>query len=314
MNLGKGTVWSGVSNSSDWLISGWGTSLDQSATNPYLYVNDTAEDSSEAEWSGGDVFAISSNGTSWFLSGMGSGVLKSYSSVETNHLSAGLFDGKKFTDLSSELPDQMDGILYANAFNGSEWLVGGGYLDTGVLFSFNGTSFQDLTGKIASAIPSFQSVQSIGWNGRYWLVGGIGFLALYDGSTFTDLTSNLTHVLSPELNSIETFTVNSIAWNGTIWLLGGGQPVAFSSSWSSAWIASYDKSSFLDLTSILPHYAIGINADSSILSIAASSSRHSWIIGGYASNNAMLLELNLNINDYSNLTGDMSYITWVGTS
>ena len=62
---GEGTVWSGVSNGSDWLISGWGSEGYTDAPNPYLYlyngtgsVNDTVEDSAEAEWQGGDVFAI----------------------------------------------------------------------------------------------------------------------------------------------------------------------------------------------------------------------------------------------------------------
>jgi hypothetical protein len=129
---GEGTVWSGDYNGSDWLISGWGTDDGSGSPNPYLYVfngtnalSDQVEDSAEAEWNGGDVFSISSNGSTWFLSGMGSGILPSLSYNATNHLSAGLFNGTTFTDLSYELPQQMDGILYANAFGDNEWLVGG---------------------------------------------------------------------------------------------------------------------------------------------------------------------------------------------
>ena len=151
---GEGTVWSGNSNGSDWLISGWGVAPAVGAANPYLGLydastsplNDSIEDQAEAEWNGGDVFAISSNGSSWLLSGMGSGILPSFSPDAINHLSAGLFNGRTFTDLSSKIPEQMDGILYANAYNGTDWLLGGGYLGVGVLFLFNGSAFTDSDG------------------------------------------------------------------------------------------------------------------------------------------------------------------------
>jgi hypothetical protein len=317
---GKGTVWSGMSNGSDWLISGWGTNNDRGAPNPYLFVyngtspiNDSIEDTSEAEWRGGDIFAISSNGTSWFLSGMGSGALASYSTIPTNHLSAGLFNGKTFTDLSSGLPEQMDGILYADAYNGTEWLVGGGYLNSGVLFSFNGTSFVDLTGEIKSSIPQFQSVQSIAWNGQYWLVGGIGFLAKYDGSTFRDLTTNLTRSLSRQATTTGLFSVNSMAWNGSVWLMGGGEPVAINGHSSSAWLASYNSASFVDLTTMMPQY-LEVSQNSSILSISSSSTQGYWIIGGYSNGNGILLEFQSGMADLSNLTGDMSYVIWVAAT
>ncbi len=195
---GEGTVWSGDYNGSDWLISGWGTDDGSGSPNPYLYVfngtnalSDQVEDSAEAEWNGGDVFSISSNGNTWFLSGMGSGILPSLSYNATNHLSAGLFNGTTFTDLSYELPQQMDGILYANAFGDNEWLVGGGYLENGVSSRITVRASRILPSRYASAIPEFSSIQSIGWNGQYWLIGGTGFLAMYNNSVFTDLTPYL---------------------------------------------------------------------------------------------------------------------------
>jgi len=319
---GQGTVWGGVSNGSDWLISGWGSEGYSGAPNPYLYlyngtgpVNDTIEDSAEAEWHGGDVFAISSNGTSWLLSGMGSGVLNPlqmgrHGPLQTNHLSVGLFDGKKFTDLSRQLPEQMDGILYSNAYNGSDWLIGGGYLGRGVLFEFDGTRFIDLTSFIERYVHSFHSVQSIAWNGHYWLIGGIDFLAKLDGSTFTDLSSNLTSLLSPHTTSY-LFAVNSMAWNGSTWLLGGGEPVALDLQPSIPWIASYNSTSFDDLAAVLPQYSTHVN--SSILSIAYSPSKGYWVIGGYSGNSGMLLEYQSSLSDLSNLTGDMTYVNWIAT-
>jgi hypothetical protein len=321
---GEGTVWSGMSNGSDWLISGWGGESYTGAPNPYLFlyngtgsINDTIEDSAEAEWQGGDVFAISSNGTSWLLSGLGSGVLNPLQigrPILTNHLSVGLFDGKKFIDLSRQLPEQMDGILYANAFNGSDWLIGGGYLNRGVLFEFDGTRFIDLTSVIERFVHSFNSVQSIAWNGQYWLIGGIGFLAKFDGLKFADLSSNLTNMLSSQVTSAKLFAVNSMAWNGSKWLIGGGEPVAINLFSSVPWIASYNSTSFVDLTAMLPLYSTGLNSDSSILSIVNSPSRGFWLIGGYSGNNGMLLDYRGSLSDLSNLTGDMTYVNWVATS
>ena len=64
-----------------------------------------------------------------------------------------------------------------------------------MLFSFNGATFSDLTADIASSIPEFSSIQSIAWNGQYWLIGGTGFFAMYNNSVFTDLTQKLEAVL-----------------------------------------------------------------------------------------------------------------------
>jgi hypothetical protein len=318
--LGQGTVWSGDSNGSDWLISGWGADENSGSPNPYLYLfngsnalGDQTEDAAEAEWNGGDVFSISSNGSSWFLSGMGSGVLDSYSTGTSNHFSAGLFNGTVFTDLSSLLPEQMDGILYSNAFGNNEWLVGGGYLGEGVLFSFNGTSFTDLTSLIASEVPEFHSIQSIAWNGKYWLIGGMGFLAMYNNSVFTDLTPELSAILLRQALS-SSFFVNSVAWNGSTWLIGGGDAVAMDTFASAAWLASYGSAGFADLSGALPINASQTNSDASVLSIA-SSPQYGWLIGGYIGNSGMLLSYDFgNTTNLSGLTGDMSYVTWVGPS
>ncbi|MFI5420399.1 MAG: hypothetical protein ACHQ1H_05485, partial [Nitrososphaerales archaeon] len=296
-------------------------------TNPYLYlydgtnpVNESAEDAAEAEWAGGDIFAISSNGTGWLVSGMGSGVLNPHAVVPgrhgpstTNHLSLGFFDGNKFTDYSTSLPEQMDGILYANAFNGSSWLVGGGYLSRGVLFLFDGRNFLDLSSVIKRSVPSFSSVQSIAWNGHYWMIGGIGFLAEYDGSHFLDLTHSLYAAFSPIVALRTLQSVNALTWNGTVWLLGGGEPVAVNVVSSAPWLAMYNSSKFTDLTTQLPSYATLANSSSSVLTISYSYYSRYWMIGGYSDrNHGMLLTYQgEQVQDLSNLTGDMSYVNWV---
>ena len=313
---GGGTVWTGGWNGSQWLISGWGAG--PAGSDPYLYLYDGRKQivtepinryESESSWHGGDVFSVSYNGKEWLLTGMGSDMLAFYNGNNpANHLALATFDGNAFRDLSTLIPEQQDGILYANAWNGKYWLVGGGYLTSGVLFTFNGTETVDLTPKIKYAVPTFSSVQSIGWNGNYWLIGGIGFLAKYDGFTFVDLTIELGAILPMR----PADSVNAIAWNGNTWLIGGGAPVAQPLSGSEGWLAAYGSKGFVDLTYLLPYYVSRRSfTNSSILTIK--NSGDSWIIGGYSNNHALLFTFNNGaIVDRSNLVKAMSYVIWIG--
>jgi len=318
---GEGTVWSGGYNGSSWFITGWGSEGGEESPNPYFYsyngssgFNGTLSDpSTESEWAGGDIFATSANGSGWFVSGMGSGVLGK--GQPTNHLSAGFVRGNSFLDLTSELPREMDGILYANSYNGSGWLVGGGYENRGVLFYYNGTAFEDLTGRISSAVETFHSVQSIAWNGKYWLVGGIGFLAIYNGSKFVDLTRELQAAIPLKTNSSKLNSINAIAWNGSSWLLGGGEPVAVNATFSYAWLAELSSSLSISGSSRdLPEYTN--NSSSSVLSISYSNTSGDWIIGGYSRHSGLLLiDSKWGVVDLSNLVkGVMTYVDWVGST
>ena len=151
--------------------------------------------------------------------------------------------------------------------------------------------FQILTAEIASSIPEFSSIQSIGWNGQYWLIGGMGFLAMYNNSVFTDLTSKLEFVLPSQVDLSQS-SVNALGWDGSSWLIGGGEAVALTSFESHAWLADFNSTQFSNLSSALPDYATNVNADSSVLSITLSSSLNSWIIGGYVNGSGMLLSYN----------------------
>ena len=204
----EGTVWGGGFNGSQLLVSGWGT--DDASLGPYicLYngVNVVTEGSLDdygqaASWSGGDVFSASYNGKEWLLSGLGSGPL--YGDYTTNHMSLGTFNGSTFTDLSRLVPDQHDAILYANAWNGQYWLVGGGYKQMVFSSLLTGTELLTSLEQADVTIPSFASVQSVGWNGSDWLIGGVGFLAEYDGHSFTDLTMQLEGAVSNQIQSVK---------------------------------------------------------------------------------------------------------------
>jgi hypothetical protein len=310
----EGTVWGGGFNGSQFLISGWGT--DDSSEGPYVSLYDgagvVAEHSLDyygeaSSWSGGDVLAASYNGKEWLLSGLGSGPLQSYSANATNHMSLGTFNSTVFTDLSNLIPNQSDAVLYANAWNGLYWLIGGGYLGYGRIFAFDGSSIVDLTTQAKQAIPSFASVQSIEWNGEYWLIGGIGFLAQYNGHNFVDLTQQL----KTALRKRNLYSVNAIAWNGISWMIGGGTPVGQVTP-SQAWIATYDSVGFLDLSSALPSYISNAKQTSSTLTITALN--EFWIIGGYAGNQGTIFVFNDGyLTDYSSLVSDMTYVNWAST-
>ena len=320
---GRGSVWTGGWNGSQWLISGYGADSGTDTSNPYLFLYDgnqqvsvsTSLFNAEASWHGGDVFAVSSNGDSWLLSGLGSDVLRREFGA-FNHMSLATFDGSNFTDLSNIVPHQQDAILYANAWNGKYWLIGGGYLYTGVLFTYDGHSVIDLTRSVENAVPNFESVQAIAWNGIYWLIGGIGFLIKYDGQRFVDLTPEINAVLSDKdrLNPSCCNAVNTIAWNGTTWMIGGGTPIAITSPQSAAWAVTYDGASkFTDLTRLLPSYLTAPVQVSSILTVTYTNGY--WIFGGYSDGKgALFLYANNTFNDISDLIREMSYVNWVGAS
>ncbi len=310
-----GTVWGGGWNGSQWLISGWGT--DDDSTGPYIFTYDGAHVLAEhsldhygnaSSWSGGDVFAASYNGKEWLLSGLGSGNLTSYHNEDSiNHMALSIFNGNNFTDLSASVPNQLDQILYTNAWNGHYWLVGGGYMDLGVLFSFDGTRIVDLTDRIAQAVPDFGSVQALAWNGDYWLIGGENFLAAYDGYKFTDLTNRL--YLAFGSNGCCT-SVNAIAWNGAEWMIGGGTPVA-QTDYSRAWLVSYSSMKFVNLTPKINPAAAEFIPNSSILTITAAP--NSWIIGGYLNGKGLLYEYyGGSFTNLSHLVSSFTYVNWVG--
>jgi hypothetical protein len=292
-------------------------------SNPYLFLYDGNQQvlvnstlfNAEASWHGGDVFSVSSNGDSWLLSGLGSDVLPGQFGP-SNHMSLATFNGSNFTDLSNIVPDQQDAILYADAWNGKDWLIGGGYLQTGVLFSYDGSSIIDLTRSVKNAVTNFESVQAIAWNGVYWLIGGIGFLIKYDGQRFVDLTPEINAALTEKDRLIQSCcnAVNTIVWNGTTWMIGGGIPIAITSPQSAAWAVTYDGySKFTDLSRFLPSYLTDPVQVSSILTVTYTNG--SWIFGGYSDGRgALLFYANNTFDDISDLIGEMSYVNWVGAS
>lgn len=283
---GQGTVWTGSWNGSQWLISGWGKDPGTNGSDPYIYLYDgqqqivagsTDRFKDEFSWHGGDIFSASYNGSEWLLSGLGSDSLAS-GLPPSNHIALALFDGHKFTDLSPNIPskiqpNQWDAILYANAWNGHYWLIGGGWAGNIIpsfrLFRYDGSNFTDLSDQFSNLVLN-GAVQSIQWNGNYWLVGGIGFLVKYDGQEFTDLTPELNHVIAPQYSVHACCNaVNALSWNGTEWMIAGGTPIALTYSLQpiNAWAVTYDGHKFTDISPLLPTEIAHPTENSSILTV-----------------------------------------------
>ncbi len=337
---GRGTVWSGGFSGSEWLISGWGTGK---YLNPYFSLyNDSLTGKerlsdypqvggAEQEWAGGDIFTVGWNGTTWLLAGLGQGALFQEEGPH-NHMSlAFLSPTGDFTDLSQDIPGQMDMILYASAWNGEYWLVGGGWYGwhTGVLYMVSGNDITDITSQISVAVPTFSSIQSIAWNGKYFLIGGVGFLAAFNGTDVIDLTSLLDLALGPSrsLGEVINDSVNAIAWTGQGWMLAGGTPVAAYEGIpsNSAWVASFgpaldlpdfEASSFTDLTTkVLPGEVVQGGGNSTILTLSCAIDR-GCAIGGADSAGGLLVWYDgaISVDLSSTVVQNMAYVQWVGIS
>ncbi len=343
----SGSIWTGATNGSQWLVSGFccptgNLHSPQIALfgNPSLGkipFNASLIDRKMAAWWGGDIFTASfGNKGNWLVAGLGSGCLPSYqpggcpgnqslgcgNNICYNHMSLGLFNGSNFIDLSGAqglLPEQNDFILYASAWNGHYWLVGGGYQSNEILFRFNPITsrFTFLTPAIEASTGRQGAITSIAWNGKTWLIGGMGFLASYNGKTFASLTSGLNAALPTKDELTYPNSVNQILWDAQTktWVLGGGLPIALVGSPESAWVASYksgDRPAFKNVPAITA--SVLSTPQSSVLSLAYSGK--TLIVAGYdspGSNRGMILFYDNTTDTVTNMTtslGNMGYVDW----
>ncbi|MDA4111347.1 MAG: hypothetical protein OK439_02330 [Thaumarchaeota archaeon] len=292
-----------------------------------------------SSWWGGDIFTASFGGKgNWLVAGLGSGCLPSFQpgcssngggstgcpTLCYNHMGLGLFNGSNFIDLSGAkgfAAHQADFILYASGWNGHYWLVGGGYQSSEILFRFNPklNTFSFLTTAIQSATGAQGAVTSIAWNGKTWMIGGMGFLASYNGQSFTSLTAQLNSALSSAHKLAYPNSVNKIIWNAktSTWVMGGGLPIALTGSGQRAWVASYKSSNSPAFKNMPAIPTALLTSDSAVLSL--SYSRSTLVIGGYdtpSSNKGVLLFFNnatSTITDMSKALGNMGYVDWVGS-
>lgn len=217
-------------NGTKWLIGGQNARLKECDTN----LTCTDKSSSLVNFGSSSILAIAWNSTDeyWLIGGSGPKLNK--------------YDETDFTDLSSSLVNFGTNAINSIAYNstGNYFLIGGA---GGKLNKYDGTDFTDLSGPFTGQ-PDLQgsesndggfgtsAVNSIDWNGSYWLIGGVSAkLAKYDGTDFTDLSSSLVGFSSSQ--------IYSLSWDGTFsyWLIGG----------DNCRLNKYDGTDFTDLSSNL---------------------------------------------------------------
>jgi hypothetical protein len=154
-----------------------------------------------------------------------------------------------------------EGGVYAIAWNGSSWLIGGqrspGGADQGVLIALSGGTVTNLSAPIANYFVG-GGVWSVGWNGTSWLIGGnsskAATLLSLDHGSFTDLSSRLVgHGSQP--------WIQMLAWNGREWMVGGHGVFGL---WTS--------SGYIDLFPTSPFQNGGV--------YASAWNGTSWLVGG----------------------------------
>lgn len=78
-----------------------------------------------------------------------------------------------------DTPAELTSVKSIGRATDTDWLIGGYYTnDAGTsakLYSYDGTTFTDLTATMQGFVQSYISdINSITWNGTYWLIGGAG--------------------------------------------------------------------------------------------------------------------------------------------
>ena len=179
--------------------------------------------------------------------------------------------------------------------------------------------FPSLLLQLSLRPDSRAAITSIAWNGKLWLIGGMGFLASYNGKTFASLTSGLDSALPTNEKLAYPNSVNKILWNAQTktWILGGGLPISLVGFPERAWVASFkasDRPAFKNVPAI-PASSL-LTSQSSVLSLAYSGS--TLIVGGYdspSSNRGVLFFYDNATTTITNMTsslGNMGYVDWIG--
>ncbi len=169
----------------------------------------------------GGVYAAVWNGTAWLLGGQAtwngttSAALVAWKNGVFTNLS-GLIANSFVNGSSPRPPSKGDWGVWALAWNGTAWLVGGNGSRGATLLSFRGTTVTDLSPQLASSRGSGW-ILLLAWNGTTWLIGGYHVLEAYAAGVFVDYLPT-----SPFAGS-GAFGAD---WNGTAWLIGGGPPAA----------------------------------------------------------------------------------------
>ncbi|NTV53231.1 MAG: hypothetical protein HGA76_09510, partial [Candidatus Firestonebacteria bacterium] len=137
-------------NGTYWLIGGSNGSLARYQGGAFTNLT------SSLNWSGA-VYAITWDGTRWLIGGSGTKQVVAY-------------DGSTFTNYSTLVTiNQVNAI----AHNGTYWMfVGQGTGSAAVAYSWDGSTFTDLSGYLANMSGSNVPLYAVAGNGTEWLLGG----------------------------------------------------------------------------------------------------------------------------------------------
>ncbi|MCX8173702.1 MAG: hypothetical protein N3F63_03720 [Thermoplasmata archaeon] len=169
-----------------------------------------------------------------------------------------LYDGTNVTNITQDIRNVTSpytpGEVYGVGWNGTHWLIGGTCRDGEgypYLVSYDGVTFTNIN-LSHSPFGRFKwgAICSAVWNGTHWLIGDTEHtLALFDGSTFTNLTPKLEALGWSMPNGWTREQHLSIGWNGTHWLIMVGNASNNATSYKPANIVVWDGAdNWTDLT------------------------------------------------------------------
>lgn len=169
-----------------------------------------------------------------------------------------LYDGTNITNITWNVRNvttpNTPGEVYGVGWNGTHWLIGGTCRDGEgypYLVSYDGVNFTNID---LSASPfgrfTWGAICSAVWNGTHWLIADTEHtLALFDGTTFTNLTPKLDELGWSMPSSWTREQHLSIGWNGTHWLIMVGNASNNATSYKPANLVLWDGAeNWTDLT------------------------------------------------------------------
>ena len=125
------------------------------------------------------------------------------------------------TGYSSNATNQFTGKGNDVAYNGSLWIAVGSNIDLGRLIKYSSTPSVTWTNATYPTVGVPSTLNTVKWNGTYWLAGGSGgvstMLSSFNGNTWS--IANPTVMVS---------SIQGLSWNGYKWVAVGADPTVSS--------------------------------------------------------------------------------------
>lgn len=209
-----------------------------------------------------------------------------------------LYKDQAMTDISDKIDTKISGlnpgyiIVRGIGTNGKYWLIStarSGEYDH--LYRYDGKTWSDLSIDYHNAIGDGGTggAQALTWNGKYWLIGdNAGRVTKFDGTSFTDLTSQLPYKLGEAI-------VDEIHWNDKYFLIVNTLLPS-----NNGQVLKFDGSSFTPITTF---------SSSNMLQAAGWNGSY-WLLGGN-DNQHILKYSGTTVTDLSISTDPFLKIVWL---